>query len=266
MSQGLIKDIRSGVAGNFVWDLIKLAVQAVLTFSITSGGSTALVSVVSWLEPYKWVLTSVVFSIVLLILIARYQKKYKKYLPIYPPLEFDFEVLELEITYEHHEKNKMTYSKRKKLKALRNGLDRYQDKYLWTGKGNVTLKSKDKSQKVAATDRKNVWQNYEIRFPYMLNEGDIIETCPVWTLIDEENMAVPFMSSSIEEPTKNLKFVLKLPADVKVASVVKEISSGLGARKPFSSVPDELKDSSVVWIEPEPKLLHHYELKWQWMD
>jgi hypothetical protein len=263
--RGLLNDIRSGVAGNLVWDVIKLIVQAILTYSVTTGGTTALASWFSVLEPYKWIIAISTGSIIVLFLISRHQKNYKRYSPAYPPLEFDFEVEELEITYEYQDMQHMTYSKRKKLKALRNGLDRYQDKYLWTGGDNVTLSSGVASQKVEKTERKNVWQNYEIRFPNMLNKGDVIDTCPVWTLIDNESKAVPFMSSTIEEPTKHLKIVLRLPKNVKVASVVKEISSGLGAKKPFSSIPDELKNDTVIWEEPDPKLLYHYELKWQWL-
>jgi hypothetical protein len=50
----------------------------------------------------------------------------------------------------------MTYKKIKLLHALKDGLDRYIDKYHWTGRGKIIVKSAINEQSVKETIKKNV--------------------------------------------------------------------------------------------------------------
>jgi len=44
--------------------------------------------------------------------------------------------------------------------------------------------------------------------------------------------------------------------------VMCEESCSIGARKPYETKPKPVKNGKVSWEIPQPKLLHHYEMKW----
>lgn len=190
-------------------------------------------------------------------------QKFSRFRPTFPRLDFDFQILEKEVSYEYVDKTHMIYRKKNFLRALKNNLDTYHDKYHWTGSGKVKIKSEIKEQQFIETIRKNVWQFYEIRFQKTLKKGEEIETEVIWELEDVAGKAVPFFSATIEEPTDALILNLCLSPGLGVKEAVCEISSGIGAKKPFSSEILKLnRDGWVTWKIRKPKLLHHYEMKW----
>ena len=90
-----------------------------------------------------------------------------------------------------------------------------------------------------------------------------MDTELIWDLEDTAAKAVPFFSATIEEPTDYLKLNLSLPCDIAVREVTCEVSSGIGAKKPFSSKTIPLdRNGKATWEIRKPKLLYHYEMKW----
>lgn len=184
--------------------------------------------------------------------------------PDFPVIDANFEILNLRILYDHKEIHKMVYTKRKRVRALKDNLDRYVDRYNWTGKGTVAPQSLRKSEKYVETERRSTWQYYELRFERALKKGEELDVDVVWNLEDLEKAAVPFMSATIEEPTNSLSLKVKFPDDSNVDHVIKEISPFIGAKMPFSSVREEITETEYEWIVTNPKLLFHYELRWEW--
>lgn len=257
-----LKEVISKAIGVTIWEMVKFILGLILTVTSSLLASSLLISFVSILAQFKWYL-AVIFSTGSALLFLILYQRLSKFQPNFPHLYFDFHIIEKEITYEYKDKTHMVYRRRVLVKALKNGLESYQDKYQWTGSGNVKISSAIKEHQFRETIKKNVWQFYEIRFQKMLSKNESMETELIWELEDIAVKAVPFFSATIEEPTDCLKLNLSLPSDAGVREVTCEVSSGIGAKKPFSSKTIPLdRNGKAIWEIKRPKLLYHYEMKW----
>ena len=96
-----------------------------------------------------------------------------------------------------------------------------------------------------------------------MKKGDTVETELVWDLADNNNKMVPFISATIEEPTDLLIMNVSFPETMQIDSVFCEVSSSLGANKPFEVKKCELdRNKKATWRVRNPKLLFHYEMRW----
>jgi len=243
-------------------EIVKFILGLIFTLTSAVFASRLLISFVATLAQFKWYLAIIFATGSAWIFLILYQR-ISRFHPIFPRLDFDFQIVEKEITYEYKEKTHMVYRKRVLVKALKNSLDVYHDKYLWTGSGNVNIISTIKEHQFRETIKKNVWQFYEVRFQKTLAKKESMETEIVWDLEDPTMKAVPFFSATIEEPTDLLKLNLSLPPELGVKEVTCEVSSGIGAKKPFSSKTIQLdRNGKTTWEIRKPKLLYHHEIKW----
>jgi hypothetical protein len=128
-------------------------------------------------------------------------RRLSRFHPVFPRLECDFMVLEKEVYYTYDDLRHMKYEKRLRVRALRNGLKAYPDKYAWTGRGQVSARSLVGEHDYIEIGKQNVWTLYEVRFPMTLSRGDEVEIAVAWELEDTEMAATPFFSSTVEEPT-----------------------------------------------------------------
>ena len=250
------------IIGITFWQAIKIILGFVFTTSTFVLLSQILISSITIFTQFKWYLIIVFASGGGWIFIILYQK-FQRNRPRFPALDMNFCILEKEITYEYLTQYKMVYKKRVVLKALKKDLEAYYDKYHWTGRGKVEMKSGIKSHKVRKTTPKNVWQFYEINFQRCLKKCEEIETEIIWELEDEEKVAVPFLSATIEEQTDKLILNLILPISLGVKEVICEIHSSIGAKKPLYIETKKLdRYGKVRWEIDNPKLLYHYEMRW----
>ena len=256
------KDLIREALGVTIWEIVKFVMGFIFTVTSSVFASRVLISFVGILVQFRWYLAIIFATGSAWLFLILYQKL-SRFHPTFPRLDFDFHILEKEISYEYKDKSRMVYRKRVLVKALRNSLDAYYDKYQWTGSGNVKISSAIKEHQFRETIRKNVWQFYEIRFQKTLSKKETMETELIWELEDTAMKAVPFFSATIEEPTDFLKLNLSLPAELGVKELTCEISSGIGAKKPFSSKTIQLdRNGKATWEIRKPKLLYHYEMKW----
>jgi hypothetical protein len=187
-----------------------------------------------------------------------------KYRDAYPTQEYDFEQLTRAISFEYTGSGTVIYTKQIKLRARRQGLSKYVDKYRWTGESNPAIQSSVDGQSFLLTDRRNVWQFYEIRFERPLNKDESVQTKLVFTMIEQGHGFVPFISTTIEEPTRRLSLELKIPPSLGITYVMCEIAECMGSRNPpilTKQIP--LKIDGVARWELTPKLHHYYEMKWR---
>jgi hypothetical protein len=223
------KDLVSGTLSSALWDLAKRVF--LLVFSGSFGVLISKIFVSLWvvLIPFK-ILLAIVLGSGGVLLSLFLSKRLSRFHPTFPRLDSDYNILEKEITYEYKDISRMIYRKAIRLKALKKAIDVYNDKYTWTGRGKVKISSTYKDQK---------------------------------DLEDEEKTAVPFFSATIEEPTEFLKLNLILPTELGIKKVTCEVSCGMGAKKPLSSVTKDIDGRGKVdWEIEKPKLLHHYEIRW----
>lgn len=249
-------------AGVSIVEIIKCLVALIFTTSTLVLISTILTTIFPYLLKFKSLIILVLISGGMWIFLVLYYK-FHRYRPKYPSIDFDYRIVEKEITYEYRDITHMIYKKRNLLKALKNNLDGYFDKYRWTGKGNIEIKSAMNGHLFRKSIQKSIWQFYEINFQKYLKKGETIETELTWELEDVEGKAVPFFSVTIEEPTDFLKFNLSLNPELGVKEAICEVSFSIGAKKPFQTKTKLLdRNGYAEWIIKNPRLLHHYEMRW----
>jgi hypothetical protein len=85
-----------------------------------------------------------------------------------------------------------------------------------------------------------------------------------WPPIDNWRSASPFVSTSTEEPTHKLVFVLRLPEHEVGPSVLTEVLRGIEATYPFETKEDNLDGGRFTWTIERPPLYMHYRVRWTW--
>lgn len=184
----------------------------------------------------------------------------------YPPhrrQSYDFEISEKTVSFEYNENGRYQYRRRLSLKAMRHGLRSFHDKYKWTGRTVPRLSSNNPDQSVVLGEKRSIWQFYEIRFGRALNKGETVETDLFFDIIDSEHSFVPFISATIEEPTKQLTLILISSGEALIQEAGGEIAETIGARVPYRAI--QLKadhDGRIIWRIGDPKMFQHYELRW----
>ncbi len=258
-----LSELKTDFTKKTIYDIIKGIVLIVATVGL---GYIYKSKILDKFELFSFAVGAITASVLLIIISIVVKYLLRKFKPDFPRISPDFEILETKVTYDHEAIDKMTYTKRKKLKALRNGLERYVDRYSWTGKGNINISSNKKSQTFTETERKSIYQFYEVRFDKVLSKGEEVEVTLTWDLEDLEHKAVPFVSMTIEEPTETLLFKVIFPKTSVVTSIIKEISPFIGAKQPFFSEKERINDyeREYEWTIKKPKLFYHYELRWRW--
>ena len=142
------------------------------------------------------------------ILITSYYKL--RYHSPLPRQRADFEHLDRSILFEYINTSHCRYRKTIKLRASR-PMSVYVDKYKWTGQTTPRVTNSIKGQTFTPTERKSVWQFYEVHFGRTLNKGETVDTDLTFDFEDPQHSFVPFISTNIEEPTRQLKLALRVP-------------------------------------------------------
>lgn len=262
MADDFVESLKKDFVKKAIYDVTKFLVILILAQSISLVASKLLTVKLVYLAPYKWYIGTI-FSCIGFLTVLYIYRKADRFRPDFPRLDFDYQVVEKDIYYEYTDRAHMTYRKKVRVKALKNGLDTFRDKYRWTGKGGVAVKSGVPEHQITETFLRSVWQVYEVRFGRTLKKGDMITTECIWELEDKEGMAVPFFSATIEEPTDLLRFNLCLNTSLGVREVICETSSGISSGKPLDTIVKQMdKHGEVTWEIRKPKLLYHYEMKW----
>ncbi len=231
MPENLHRRFFQEILGVTIWEAVKFCFGLVFTASFAALASQLIIGLFATLGHYRWLL-AIMFAAGGAYTFIAITQKLGRSSPRFPRLDFSFEIIEKEIYYEYFSRTRLQYRKRILLRALRNNLDTYHDKYHWTGQGTVRPKSTIKEQQYLETNRKSVWQFYEIKFQRSLRKGEEIETEILWDLEDSAGTALPFISATIEEPTRLLTLTMKLSPDLVPQSreCTCEIASLMGAK------------------------------------
>ena len=208
----------------------------------------------------------VVAAITFLALLAAFLvRRLSRFSPKFSRLSIDYELELFEISIEFTGPNQAIYKKRKLLRALRDGLNSFEDKYWYTGNSKVEWECESDGLIFNVGPRVGVWNRYRIDFHKTLKKGEVIEVV-VSTKLKNVRQMVPFVSGTIEEPTKCLSIAIDAPPNlVKVKLIQAEVMSHIGAMRPYSSEEKHLDLNNVCkWIINRPSLLHHYQLRWSY--
>jgi hypothetical protein len=250
------------LAANTIYDVLKFVCLGIVAVGTSAVASNSVALSVHSLRPLRWPVVVIFSSFIAWLFLIGYGR-WSRSRPKFTPLYFDFILKNHEIVYIYRADKSVQYHRRKDLQALKNNMKSYIDKYNWTGKGRDVLRSAISGQQVRRTRRRSIWQMYEIEFPAM-RKGQVQPTEVIWELEDTSDSVVPFISATVEEPTEKLTFRLWFAPETGVTQVSCEVLSGIGGKSSFTSFSLPVPATgTVVWTTPHPKLLHHYEVSWE---
>ena len=225
-------------------------------------------STISWgglLSPRMRIVIAFGIGLLAGLLVLLLIRRLSTHTPSFTKLDCDFEILEFDVTYTYRVDKTIEYRRRKKLRALKNHLRTYRDRYSWTGSQPPDeFFSGVAHQTVRETGRQTVWRLYEIDLHRTLSKGDTIETEVVWYLNDKDDACVPFVSADIEEPTRQLSFTLFFAPELGVTAATCEVRATLGGPHSLQSEVMTIPPTGSFSWRPKgrPKLLHHYSVEW----
>jgi hypothetical protein len=189
-----------------------------------------------------------------------------KYPP--PPSDEDVEVVLKEIVYEYSlDEKTMRQWKRMKVKALRNGVAHFTDRYRWTGSGVCIVQSLTTGFEVVNQRKEEIeeiWDYFDVKFPHPLHKGEEFDFTLQWELVDKEKLAVPFLSTMIERETMHLLMQVKLPRELAPKRAYCYVFANYLETLPVETHDIQYSPATgcIHYEVPQPKKFHKYTIRW----
>jgi hypothetical protein len=214
------------------------------------------------LQSYKFLIVGLIFLIILGVMYMVLKSSDSQ--PEHPPVQSEFKIISRNISYNWISDNEVKYTRKFKLKAKRDGLDRYSIRWNWTGDGDFLICSKIKSHTLIHHEMITVWNVFDVHFNRSLNTSDEIEIDIEWHITNMQKKPSPFCSATISEPTDELTFSLNFPQKNSVDGVVLEHMHSMSSREVIETTDHTQKNWPIDITIKKPKLLHHYQVRWTW--
>lgn len=250
----------------FVWKLLRSATEKLLWFivSLLVAQMTLdrLAKLYHWLQPYRWQL-AILSAISIAIVGQRLWNLWDKHRPRFPRVDCDFEIIDKRIVFHYESREKVRYVRHYKLRALKDNLLGFPDTYRWTGSGKCIIRSGRSDQEIVSEPSRNEWNGFVVKFYSPPKRGTEISCEVIWELDDVAGTAVPFISATINEPTRRLVLEVHLASGLDVTKVSCQHRSRSCARKAYDVSELALEEGRGNWIVDNPRLLHHYEMNWK---
>src|SRR5436309_5269244 len=162
MGDNYFSSLKSDFSRKALWELTKWGVLGLIAALWTFVGTSRAAAYSTWLEPYRWLLATTA-SLLLILFLGGLYRRLSRNRPSFGRFDFDYVLVRREIEYvrdDEDDEGVVEYGRLYRLRALREGLDVYRDKYHWTGSGDTAPIAEIRGQEVYKTFRKNVWQYY----------------------------------------------------------------------------------------------------------
>jgi len=258
---GSLKKIFEGVLSKGIYDITKYLLFIALAGAAGIGAHIFALHF-KYLLPYAIIIAITIAASVGLLGLSLY-KKYNPLYNIYTKSDFQYLFLRKECIYEYIDMNHIIYQKLIKLKVLCKSIDRYYDKYNWTGCDRPKIKSACKDHSIILTTKRDSFQQFEVHLGRKYKKGEIIDIHLTFELIDNENKANTVVSSTIVEPTKYLKIKVKISKDYREDIANVEIFPIIDSRIPLEKFEKSFDNNGVIeWEISNPTMLLVYSLRW----
>jgi hypothetical protein len=187
----------------------------------------------------------------------------------YPECDPEFEILERINRYTISDPGEFQYSRRYRVRAMKDRLNSFTDRYIWTGP-DADLKPQP-GDNVAlvnishdTTLSEQTW--IDIIFERKLNAGDEYEFEVHWPPMPDWPRSRPFLSSSTREPTHRIVFEVTIPQRFRQGRRAWfEVLRTASDADTFTTDECAFDDSGRLWVVHDlPKLYHCYRVRWQW--
>ncbi len=149
--------------------------------------------------------------------------------------------------------------------ALRDGVDRLQLAYRWTGSGKATLSVESEGCYLLAKRRADGWQHYEIEFERFLRVGEARTVVVRQTMVDEAGSFEPILTKTVDQPIGQLTLTVVPSKDPPPTYVTcYEYWSDSPRFAPLSYVREPWDPQAVekTWVIRSPRLGRAYGISW----
>ncbi len=256
-----MKRILESIISKGIYELIKYLLFIVLA-GFTGLATHILVSNIKYLIPYA-IFISIINAATIGLLGLSIYKRFSPIYNIYTKTDFKYIFLEKEYFYEYIDSNHIIYQKHLKLKVLCKNIDRYYDKYNWTGVDMPKISSANKDHTIILTTKRDSFQQFEVHFGKNYRKGEVVDLNLTFELEDIENKANTAISTTIVEPTKHLRLKIKISKDHRENVANAEIFPIIDSRIALDKYEKNFDNTGVIdWEIINPPMLLVYSLRW----
>jgi hypothetical protein len=186
------------------------------------------------------------------------------------PGDYPFKMLLKEVEYGCQDDLQTMWLKRHCIiEALHDGVQSYPDRYIWTGTpGTLRVFTRTPGFKIVNQRKDEIWNLFDISFPYPLQKGQRVEFTTEWSLFDDKRTAIPFLSTPIDFPTDHLILRIVIPiAKRPIRATAHRYTTYI------DQVPIEAKElqyntdtQSLEYDVVSPALKSKYMIRWWFVD
>ncbi|MFL0268043.1 hypothetical protein [Candidatus Clostridium radicumherbarum] len=256
-----IKKILESVVSKGIYDLLKyLLLTLVVGIAGLFYNFFALHG--KYLLPYAIVITFIAAVTICLLILLIY-KENNPIFNIYKKTDFQYILLEKDLFYDYTNLDCIKYEKKVKLKMLCDNVDRFYDKYNWTGDSNPIITSSNQMHEIVPTPKRDSYNTFEVYFGRTYKKGDVLDLKLSFIMEDKGCKADTAISTTIDEPIRNLKIKIKVcedyregPANASIYPVIDGRHSIYYEKKYFDN------DGVIEWETKDPEMLTRYSLTW----
>lgn len=246
-----MRDLPSSILNEFIANVVVLVIFSLVGVLVEN----VLIKEIPALAPYKWIIYTILILWAGLLIYRSYTHATNE--RIFNP-ESAFRVLERYTYHCYRDMQHITHQRRFKLRAMRNNVSVFRNKFQWTGE-NYQMRCLEGSFRLTKGPTDGPMDTYDIDFGRMLKKGDEIEFTVEWQCENIEGRAKHFFSCNITQPTDKVILDLQINPPLQLQAITKSIYH-IAADQALSTVKENVTNGRCIWIIEKPLFMHRYKI------
>ena len=256
-----IKKLFKDIITKGIYDLIKYLLIGLIA-SITGLFYNFFILHGKYLVTFTVIITFIAAIATCLLILIIY-KENNPIFNIYKKTDFQFIFHEKELTYDYTNLECIKYEKKVKLQVICDSVDRFYDKYNWTGDSIPLITSSNKMHQIVPTPKRDSYETFEVHFGRTYKKGDIIDLKLTFIIEDNERKADTRVSTAIDEPIRKLKIKIKVSEDYREGPANATIFPVIDGRHSIYNEYKYFDNNGIIeWEIKDPQMLTKYSLIW----